>query len=87
MRVAAEACLRNVQRVVEAAGSSLEQLVELNVYLRDMADFEAMNEVYGRWFPEGGPARTTIGVAGLPGGNFIEIRAVALAPGEEGTQP
>ena len=45
-----------------------------------MDDFEAMNEVYARRFAGGGPARTTVGVAGLPAGNFIEIRAVALAP-------
>jgi reactive intermediate/imine deaminase len=84
IRVGAEACLQNVRRVVEAAGSGLDRLVELNVYLCDMADFDGLNEVYARWFPEGGPARTTLGVAALPGGNFIEIRAVALAPDEDG---
>jgi 2-aminomuconate deaminase len=84
MHVGAEACLGNVRRVLEAAGSSLDRLVELNVFLRDMAHFDALNEVYGRWFADGGPARTTIGVHSLPAGNFIEIRAVALAPGEDG---
>jgi len=84
MAVAAEACLANLRRVLEAAGSGVDRLVEVNVYLRDMGDFAAMNEVYGRWFGASGPARTTIGVADLPGGNFIEIRAVALAPDEDG---
>ena len=84
MAVAAEACLANVRRVLEAAGSSLASLVELNVYLLDMDDFEAMNEVYARWFPDGGPARTTVAVAGLPAGNVIEVRALALAPDDDG---
>jgi 2-aminomuconate deaminase len=82
--VGAEACLRNVERVLEAAGSGLDRLVALEVYLCDMRDFDGLNEVYRRWFPQGGPARTTIGVASLPAGNFIEIRAVALAADEDG---
>jgi reactive intermediate/imine deaminase len=79
IRVQTEACLANLRRVLETAGSSFDELVELQVFMRDLADFPAMNEVYGRHFPEHGPARTTIGVADLPMGNHIEIRAVALA--------
>jgi len=79
IRVQTEAALANIRRVLEAAGTSWERLVELNVYLCDMGDFDAMNDVYSRAFPAGGPARTTIGVASLPGKNFVEIRAVALA--------
>ena len=79
IRVQTAAALRNLREVLEAGGSSWDRLVEINVYLKDMAEFEAMNEVYNAQFPGGGPARTTIGVADLPGDNFVEIRAVALA--------
>lgn len=83
IRVQTAACLANVRGVLESAGSSFDRLVELQVYLCDMADFAAMNEVYDEHFGEGGPARTTIGVAALPAGNRIEIRAVALAPAHD----
>jgi reactive intermediate/imine deaminase len=83
IRVQTEACLANLRRVLDAAGSGFERLLEVNVYLRDMGDFAGMNEVYAQHFPDGGPVRTTIGVAGLPGENFIEIRAVALGPSSE----
>ncbi len=73
------AALRNLREVLEAAGSSWDRLIEINVYLKDMAEFGAMNEVYNSHFPDSGPARTTLGVADLPGDNFVEIRAVALA--------
>ena len=79
IRVQTEAALRNIAGVLDAAGTSWDRLVELTVYLKDMGDFAAMNEVYARRFPHGGPARTTIGVADLPADNFVEIRAVALS--------
>jgi 2-iminobutanoate/2-iminopropanoate deaminase len=84
IRAQTEACLSNVRRVLEAAGSSFEHLVELQVYLCDMSEFAAMNEVYDAHFRDSGPARTTIGVAALPAGNRIEMRAVALAPAHDG---
>jgi 2-aminomuconate deaminase len=77
--VQCEATLGNVHAVLEAAGTSWDRLVELTVFLKDMDDFEAMNEVYARHFPNGGPARTTVGVSDLPADNYIEIRAIALA--------
>ena len=77
--VQTQAALANLRRVLEASGTSWERLVEINVFLKDMNDFAAMNEVYTREFPDGGPARTTVGVADLPGDNFVEIRAVAAA--------
>jgi 2-aminomuconate deaminase len=77
--VQTQAALRNLRGVLDAAGTSWDRLVEVNVFLKDMNDFAAMNDVYAREFPNGGPARTTIGVADLPGDNFVEIRAVALA--------
>lgn len=79
IEVQTRAALRNLRGVLEAAGTSWERLVEVNVFLKDMNDFAAMNDVYAHEFPDGGPARTTIGVADLPGDNFVEIRAVALA--------
>lgn len=79
VRVQTEQCFRNLARVLEAAGSGLDRVVEVTVFLLDMADFGAMNEVFAAQFPEGGPARTTVGVAALPGKNVVELRAVALA--------
>lgn len=79
IRVQTEAALRNLGEVLTAAGSSWDRLVEINVYLKDMGEFDEMNAVYNAHFPDGGPARTTIGVADLPRNNFVEIRAVALS--------
>jgi 2-iminobutanoate/2-iminopropanoate deaminase len=74
----AEQCFRNLFAVLEAAGMSPDQVVRVGVYLTDMADFGAMNEVYARQFNAPYPARTTIGVASLPLGARIEIELVAL---------
>jgi 2-iminobutanoate/2-iminopropanoate deaminase len=73
--------LENLKAVLEAAGSSLEHVVKTTVYLTDMADFPAMNEVYGSFFPADPPARATVAVHQLPLGARVEIDAVALAPG------
>ena len=67
--------LRNIQAILEAAGSSLDDVVKLGVFLADLKDFEAMNEVFREFFPEDPPARTTVG-AQLPKIK-IEIDAVA----------
>jgi 2-iminobutanoate/2-iminopropanoate deaminase len=64
---------------VEAAGSSLDRAVRVGVFLKDMNDFEAMNEVYARYFPVSPPARTTIEAARLPGDFRVEIDMIALA--------
>jgi 2-iminobutanoate/2-iminopropanoate deaminase len=74
-----ERVLENLKAVLEAAGSSLERVVKTTVYLRDMGDFAAMNEVYGRYLGEGAPARSTVAVKGLPLDVLVEIDAVALA--------
>ena len=58
--------MENLKAIVEAAGSSLDRAVKATVYLKDMQDFAAMNEVYGRYFPVSPPARTTIQAARLP---------------------
>jgi 2-iminobutanoate/2-iminopropanoate deaminase len=73
-----ERVLRNLQAVLEAAGSNLDRVVKTTVYLRSMSDFPAMNDVYGRFFQEGSPARSTVAVAGLPMDALVEIDAVAL---------
>jgi 2-iminobutanoate/2-iminopropanoate deaminase len=68
---------RNIAAVLESAGRSLDDVVRVAVYLRDMADFKAMNAVYERHFALPYPARTVIGVAGLPLGAAIEIDVIA----------
>jgi 2-iminobutanoate/2-iminopropanoate deaminase len=76
--VQTEQVLRNLAAVLRGAGLTLADVVKTTVYLADMADFAAMNEVYGRRFATDPPARTTIAAAGLPRGARIEIEAVAL---------
>jgi 2-iminobutanoate/2-iminopropanoate deaminase len=69
--------LENVKAILEAAGSSLEKVLKCNVYLRDINDFAAMNEVYASFFSAPFPARTTIQAGALPGGIAVEIECVA----------
>jgi 2-iminobutanoate/2-iminopropanoate deaminase len=78
-----ERVLLNIQAVLAAAGSSLDQVVKTTVFLTDMADFQAMNGVYGRFFPpdQAPPARSTVAVVALPLGVRVEIEAVALVGG------
>ncbi len=68
--------LRNITTTLEAAGKGLEDVVRVGVYLTDMSDFAAVNEVYSRHFTEPYPARTAIGVAALPLGAAVEMDAV-----------
>jgi 2-iminobutanoate/2-iminopropanoate deaminase len=67
----------NIRAVLDAAGSSLDAVVKCNVYLRDINDFAAMNEVYATFFSAPFPARTTIQAGALPGGIAVEIECVA----------
>ena len=67
----------NMKAILEAAGSSLEKVVKCNVYLRDIKDFAAMNEVYKTYFKAPYPARTTIQAGALPGGIAVEIECIA----------
>jgi 2-iminobutanoate/2-iminopropanoate deaminase len=71
--------LDNLKAIVEAAGSSLDHAVKVTVFLKDMNDFAAMNEVYARYFPKNKPARTTVEVARLPLDLRVEIDMIALA--------
>jgi len=73
-----ERVLKNVAAVLEAAGSSLDQVVKTLVFLADMDDFTAMNEVYGKFFTAAPPARSTVQAARLPKDARIEIEAVAV---------
>jgi 2-iminobutanoate/2-iminopropanoate deaminase len=73
--------MRNLEAVLEAAGSSLGQVLKTTVYLADMADFAAMNEAYARFFPQNPPARTTIQAARLPLDARVEIELIALVGG------
>ena len=73
-----EQVLRNLSALLEAAGSSLDQVVKTTVFLADMNDFAAMNEVYGRYFSEGAPpARATVQAARLPRDARVEIEVIA----------
>lgn len=72
-----EQALRNLAAILEAAGSSLENLVKTTVFLQDLGDFQAMNEVYARHVGTRPPARSTFEVAKLPSGALVEIEAVA----------
>ena len=69
--------LANIKAILEAAGSSLDKVIRCNVYLKDIGDFAAMNEVYGRTFTAPYPARTTIQAGALPGGISVEIECTA----------
>ena len=67
----------NLRAILQAAGSSLDHVLKCNVYLRDINDFAAMNEVYQTFFSAPFPARTTIQAGGLPGGIAVEIECIA----------
>jgi 2-iminobutanoate/2-iminopropanoate deaminase len=78
--VQTERVLQNITGILNAAGSSLAQVVKTTVFLKSMNDFAAMNEVYGRHFTAEPPARSTVEVARLPKDVLVEIDVVALAP-------
>ena len=71
--------MANLEAVLAAAGSSFARVVKTTIYLTDMADFAAVNEVYAVHFPENPPARSTVAVRALPKGAAVEIDVVALA--------
>ena len=71
--------LKNLAAILQASGSSLEKVLRSTVFLKNMGDFAAMNEVYGRYFKQEPPARSTVEVARLPKDVLIEIDVIALA--------
>ncbi len=70
--------LRNIAAVLEEAGSSIDKVVKTTVFLKDMGDFKAMNGVYGEFFANEPPARSTVEVANLALGALVEIDAIAV---------
>jgi 2-iminobutanoate/2-iminopropanoate deaminase len=71
--------LKNLSAILTAAGTGLEKVVRSTVFLKNMGDFAAMNEVYGRYFTSAPPARSTVEVARLPKDVLVEIDVIALA--------
>jgi 2-iminobutanoate/2-iminopropanoate deaminase len=79
IRVQTERVMKNLSAVLSAAGSGMERAVKTTVFLKNMSDFAAMNEVYGRFFTGQQPARATVEVAQLPRNVLVEIDVIALA--------
>ncbi len=77
-----ERVMLNLAAILQAAGSGLDQVVKTTVFLTDMGDFAAMNEVYARAFGDHRPARSTVAVASLPKGVSVEIEAIATVRSE-----
>ena len=71
--------LNNLSAVLEAAGSSLANVVKTTVFVQDLGEFALMNTVYAEFFPETRPARSTVQVAALPRGALVEIECIAVA--------
>ena len=71
--------LKNLAAILKASGSTLEKVLRCTVFLKNMGDFAAMNEVYGRYFKQSPPARSTVEVARLPKDVLVEIDVIALA--------
>lgn len=69
--------MENVKQLVETGGGSMDSILQLTVYLANLADYDAMNKIFKSYFPHGGPARTTVAVAGLPGNSLVEINCIA----------
>jgi 2-iminobutanoate/2-iminopropanoate deaminase len=72
-----EQVLKNIQAVLKAADLQLTNVVKTTIFLTDMKDFPKVNEVYGKYFPNNPPARSTVGVAALPKGVNVEIEVLA----------
>lgn len=69
--------MKNIEAVLTAAGLQFKNVVKTTIFLTDMKDFVAVNEIYGKYFPENPPARSTVAVAGLPKGVQVEIEVIA----------
>jgi 2-iminobutanoate/2-iminopropanoate deaminase len=69
--------MNNVKKLVEAGGGSMDSILQLTVYLGNLDFYDGMNKVFKTYFPRGGPARTTVSVAGVPGKSLLEINCIA----------
>lgn len=78
VKKAAERSMENIKAILEAANSSLDKVIKTVIYLKDMNDFAAVNEVYSRYFQSNEPARSCVQVAKLPKDGILEIEAIAL---------
>ncbi|WP_259015329.1 RidA family protein [Emticicia fluvialis] len=72
--------MENIKAIVEAAGARMEDIVNTTIYMKDLGNFARVNDLYGKFFTGTFPARTTVGVANLPGGANIEIAVIAVLP-------
>lgn len=75
---ATKQCLENVKAILEEAGSSLERVLKVTIFIKNMDDFSKVNEVYGQYFIEHKPARSCIAVKELPKNSIVEIEAIAF---------
>lgn len=75
---ATEQVFNNIKKILEATGSSLDKIVKVTVFLRDIADFAHMNEAYRRYFSSNPPARTCVAVKDIPGNFPLEIEVIAV---------
>jgi 2-iminobutanoate/2-iminopropanoate deaminase len=73
----AHQCLANLANVLEAGGSDIKSIIKVVIFLRDMADFAAVNEVYQEWLGDHRPARSSVAVSGLPRGALVEIECIS----------
>ncbi|SEF89159.1 2-iminobutanoate/2-iminopropanoate deaminase [Caloramator fervidus] len=78
IKAATRQCLENIKAILEAAGSSLENVVKTTAFLKDLNDFASVNEVYSEYFKENMPARSAVQIARLPKDALIEIEAIAI---------
>lgn len=69
--------MENVKHLVETGGGTMDSILQLTVYLSKIEDYDGMNKVFKTYFPHGGPARTTVAVANLPGNSLVEINCIA----------
>ncbi|MCK4722180.1 MAG: RidA family protein [Dehalococcoidia bacterium] len=78
IKEATKLVLNNVKKALESAGSGLDKVAKATVFLRDMADFNSVNEIYQTFFPENPPARTCVAVKEVPGSFPLEIEVIAI---------
>jgi 2-iminobutanoate/2-iminopropanoate deaminase len=75
---ATELILDNMKRLLESVGSSLAKVVKVTIFMKDMADFQKLNAIYARYFPENPPARTCVAVKEVPGNFQLKVEAIAI---------
>ena len=75
---ATELILENMKKLLKSVGSSMDRVVKVTIFMKDMADFQRMNAVYARYFPEKPPARTCVAVKEVPGNFQLKIEAIAI---------